>query len=106
MLGNMPQGATIFGGRSDEEEGGGRLVGGHICNSLLAMASALRMLQMGMQALPMEEARLATGHLFIANPLTAGRMLQLFSTHPPMDERIVRLERQALGGVKSPQSGG
>ena len=42
--------------------------------------------------IPMQEARPATAHMFIVNPLTGGALLSLFSTHPPMEERIARLE--------------
>ena len=71
--------------------------GSRISNNPLALARALRKLQMGVQALPMEEARPATAHLFIANPLTGGTLRNLFSTDPPMEERITRLENQARG---------
>jgi heat shock protein HtpX len=37
--------------------------------------------------------------MFIVNPLTGGSMLKLFSTHPPMEERIARLEAMALARV-------
>lgn len=66
--------------------------GAEICGRPLALASALRKLQMASQALPMHEARPATAHMFIVNPLTGGGMMELFSTHPPMEERIARLE--------------
>jgi heat shock protein HtpX len=38
------------------------------------------------------DASPATSHLFIVNPLTGGGLLKLFSTHPPVEERIARLE--------------
>ena len=63
----------------------------------LALANALRKLQMGAQAVPMTEATPATSHMFIVNPLTGGSMLKLFSTHPPMEERVARLELMASG---------
>ena len=69
--------------------------GAEICGRPLALASALRKLQMASQALPMHEARPATAHMFIVNPLTGGGMASLFSTHPPMEERIARLEEMA-----------
>lgn len=69
--------------------------GAEICGRPLALASALRKLQMASQALPMHEARPATAHMFIVNPLTGGGMMSLFSTHPPMEERIARLEQMA-----------
>jgi len=39
----------------------------------------------------------ATAHMFIVNPLTAGGLAKLFSTHPPMEERVARLEQLAYG---------
>ncbi len=69
--------------------------GAEICGRPLALASALRKLQMASQALPMHEARPATAHMFIVSPLTGGGMASLFSTHPPMEERIARLEEMA-----------
>jgi heat shock protein HtpX len=61
----------------------------------LALASALRKLEAGTKAVPlMKTPRLqTTSHLMIANPF--GGMRSLFSTHPPMDERIARLEQMA-----------
>ena len=47
---------------------------------------------------PAAEANPATAHLFIVNPLAGGSLLALFSTHPPMEERIARLESMATGG--------
>ena len=69
--------------------------GARICGKPLALASALRKLQQASTLLPMREATPATSHLFIVNPLTGGSLLKLFSTHPPMDERIARLEEIA-----------
>lgn len=67
--------------------------GAQICGHPLALASALRKLHMASQALPMQEAPPATAHMFIVNPLTGGGIASLFSTHPPMEERIARLEQ-------------
>ena len=73
--------------------------GARICGNPMALASALRKLQLGIQAAPMPEATPATSHMFIVNPLTGGSMLKLFSTHPPMEERVARLEAMASGQV-------
>jgi heat shock protein HtpX len=66
--------------------------GARISGNPLSLANALRKLDSSSRLLPMEEARPATAHLFIVNPLTGGALLRLFSTHPPMEERIARLE--------------
>ncbi|NCD24283.1 MAG: zinc metalloprotease HtpX [Deltaproteobacteria bacterium] len=127
MLGNMLQWAAIFGmGRSDDEEGGGSVIGGlamaiiapiaamliqmavsrsrefmademgaKISGNPRALASALNKLQQASTMIPMQEATPATSHMFIVNPLTASRLASLFSTHPPMEERIARLMAMA-----------
>ena len=69
--------------------------GAEICGRPLALAGALRKLQIASQAMPMSNPRPATAHMFIVNPLTGGGMRSLFSTHPPMEERIARLESMA-----------
>ena len=55
-----------------------------------ALASALQKLEMWAARLPME-ANPATSHLFIVNPLRGDVLFKLFSTHPPIEERIARL---------------
>ncbi|HTT76327.1 MAG TPA: zinc metalloprotease HtpX [Candidatus Binataceae bacterium] len=57
------------------------------------LASALRKLEIANERLPMEQAGPATAHLFIVNPLSAQGLTRLFSTHPPIEERIRRLEQ-------------
>lgn len=70
--------------------------GARICGNPLALANALRKLHMGAQRMPME-ANPATAHMFIVNPLRGGSVANLFSTHPPMEERIARLEKMVYG---------
>jgi heat shock protein HtpX len=70
--------------------------GAQISGDPEALARALEKLEHGAAMFPAETAQPATASLFIVNPLTGGgRMLNLFSTHPPMDERIHRLRRLA-----------
>jgi heat shock protein HtpX len=54
------------------------------------LAKALEKLQMAQQVVPMD-ANPATAHLFIVNPLSGRSLMNLFSTHPPLEERIARL---------------
>jgi heat shock protein HtpX len=56
-----------------------------------ALANALRKLHLGSQKIPMD-ANPATAHMFTVNPLRGGGFATLFSTHPPLEERIARLE--------------
>ena len=56
-----------------------------------ALASALAKLERGAQQAPLPVAQ-STAHLYIVNPLRAGRMGRLFSTHPPVEERVRRLQ--------------
>jgi len=75
------------------DEGGAKITG-----DPLALASALRKLHMGAQNIPLEVNNAtanATAHMFIVNPLTGHGLASLFSTHPPMEERIARLEAMA-----------
>jgi heat shock protein HtpX len=122
MLANIAQWGLIFGGgRSDDREGshpivalamiiiaplaalvvqmaisrsrefGADATGATISGDPSSLANALRKLQRGAEVIPMD-ANPATAHLFIVNPLTAGGLMTLFSTHPPLEERIKRLE--------------
>ncbi|MEW5745206.1 MAG: zinc metalloprotease HtpX [Nitrospirota bacterium] len=124
-LAQMAQWAMIFGGgRQNDDEGGNPIAalvmmivgpiaalliqmaisrsreygadagGARIAGNPMHLASALKKLQMASQRIPMD-ANPATSHLFIVNPLSGGALLKLFSTHPPMEERIARLEGMA-----------
>jgi len=115
------------GGRRDEREGGGGLLGSllmiilapiaalliqmavsrsreyqadasgaKICGNPIWLANALRKLQVGTQRVPLD-ASPATAHMFIVNPLRGGGLQGLFSTHPPLEDRIARLESMAYG---------
>ncbi len=122
MLGNMLQWAAIFGGGQDDEEGGGLLGsialaiiapiaamliqmavsrsrefladarGAEICGKPKSLANALRKLHAGAERVPFDNATPATSHMFIVNPLKGASVARLFSTHPPMEERISKLE--------------
>jgi heat shock protein HtpX len=125
MLANIAQWGLIFGGRSDDQranpivalamiiiaplaamvvqmaisrsrEYGADATGASISGDPLSLANALRKLQRGAQGVPMQ-ANAATAHMFIVNPLTGGGLMRLFSTHPPMEDRIRRLEQMAQG---------
>lgn len=115
------------GGRRDDDEGAGGMIGGilmiilapiaaaliqmaisrsreyqadatgaRICGNPLYLANALKKLHVGSQRIPMN-ANPATAHMFIVNPLRGGGLVNLFSTHPPMEERIGRLESMVYG---------
>jgi heat shock protein HtpX len=70
--------------------------GAHLSNPL-SLARALGKLEVAAQRVPMN-ANPSTAHLFIVNPLRGGGVLSLFSTHPPIEERIARLEEMAKTG--------
>jgi len=74
------------------DEGGAKFSG-----NPLYLANALRKLAYGVKRDPMEEANPATAHMFIVNPLRGSNIASLFSTHPPIEERISRLE--AMAGI-------
>ena len=121
-LAQMAQWAMIFGGnRGDDDEGGSPVAaivmmivgpiaamivqmaisrsreyvadegGANISGNPRYLAGALRKLDSASKKIPMD-ANPATSHMFIVSPLSGGGILKLFSTHPPIEERIARLE--------------
>ena len=73
------------------DEGGAKL-----CGNPLYLANALRKLAEGVRHSPMRSANPATSHLFIVNPFSGKNIINLFSTHPPIEERIRRLEKMVI----------
>lgn len=121
MMANMFQWAAIFGMGGSDEEGGGGLIGGlamaflapiaamiiqmaisrsreygaddsgaAIAGNPEGLASALLKLESAAQRVPMA-VNPATSHLFIVNPLSGASLQRLFSTHPPIADRVQRL---------------
>jgi len=72
--------------------------GAEVTSNPLCLANALRKLQMANQQIPMQ-ANAATAHMFIVNPLSGDGLRSLFSTHPPLEERVRRLEEMAYGKI-------
>ena len=118
--------AMFGGGRSDDEERGGNplalilmavlapvaallvqlavsrareyqadATGARLAGRPWGLASALEKLQAAQQVAPLA-ANPATAHLFIVNPLSGQSLMNLFSTHPPLEERIARLRAMAV----------
>ena len=71
--------------------------GAGISGQPLALASALAKLHRGVQSVPLQHGNPAHSHMFIMNPFFGG-LQRFFSTHPPAEERIRRLQLLAGGG--------
>ncbi len=69
------------------DAGAARLIG-----HPMGLAAALRKLGAYSARVPMVSAQATTAHMMIANPFSGRGLMNLFSTHPPMEERIARLE--------------
>jgi len=124
-LAHMAQWSMIFGGGRDDEDSnplamialmilgpiaamlvqmaisrsrefGADATGAKYCGNPRSLASALNKLETSNRQAPMAKVNEATAHMFIVNPLRAGGMRALFSTHPPMAERIRRLEGMTI----------
>ncbi|HRI47185.1 MAG: zinc metalloprotease HtpX [Ignavibacteriaceae bacterium] len=68
------------------DEGGAEITG-----NPMGLASALNKLVQANEIRPIEDAKPATAHMFIVSPLSGGGVTKLFSTHPPIEERVNRL---------------
>lgn len=64
----------------------------------LSLANALQKLERGVERIPMTNVSPASAHMFIINPLRGGGVMKLFSTHPPISERIENLQKLVIGG--------
>jgi len=66
--------------------------GAAIAGNPYGLANALLKLERGAQIVPMHDPKPATAHMFIMNPLSGGGLMKLFSTHPPIADRVQRLK--------------
>jgi heat shock protein HtpX len=73
--------------------------GASISGRPLSLANALQKLEIGVERLPMGNASPASAHMFIINPLRKEGIFKLFSSHPPVSERIERLQKLAMGSL-------
>jgi heat shock protein HtpX len=83
---------------SRSREFGADQAGARLSGNPLYLAQALSKLDAASRELPMSQGSPATAHLFIVNPFSGGLLSTLFSTHPPIAERIERLRQMAAGG--------
>jgi len=74
------------------DEGGAKITG-----NPNGLASALNKLSSVGKKVPMKNAETSSAHMFIVNPLSGKALMKLFSTHPPMEERIRRLNEISAG---------
>jgi heat shock protein HtpX len=126
IIASMARFAAIFGGGSrDDDRGGGGIgllvtaliapiaatliqlaisrsreyqadaTGAKIAGNPHGLSAALRKLGIASKKIPMK-ANPSTAHMFIVNPLSGSQLVKLFSTHPPLEERIARLERMRI----------
>ena len=87
---------------SRTREFGADKTGAEICENPLYLASALRKLHAGASRVPLqvsEQAAESTAHMMIVSPMIGGGFAKLFSTHPPMEERVARLERMVGAAI-------
>jgi heat shock protein HtpX len=70
--------------------------GARLAQDPRSLASALEKLATASKRIPMQEAKPATAHMFIVNPLSGGGFASWFSTHPPVEERVSRLRAMAV----------
>jgi len=73
--------------------------GAQVGGDPLALASALQKLELAARSVPSRLTQPAFAHLYIVNPLSGRGMAVLFSTHPPVEERIARLRSLAAGAA-------
>jgi heat shock protein HtpX len=71
--------------------------GARLAGNPYGLANALLKLERGSQLIPMQDPNPATAHMFIVNPLSGGGLMTLFSTHPPIAERVKKLKEMARG---------
>jgi heat shock protein HtpX len=87
---------------SRTREFGADKTGAEICGNPLYLADALRKLQAGASRIPLqvsEQTAESTAHMMIVSPMIGGGFAKLFSTHPPTEERVARLEAM-VGGAR------